>query len=99
VYCADATQPSAIDFVDDDARRNWRDFITHVRENSNEVVTSQQLSAQYLPVYLREQVQSLENMWNDLLAEEGKVFGSSGRRAGSGRVGSGRIMSWRGGGV
>jgi hypothetical protein len=75
------TTRRTIDFIDNEARENWRDFIIQVRRTLDQPVTSKHLSAAYVQEFLRLQVRSLRRMWRDLLAEKTKAFGRSEFRA------------------
>jgi hypothetical protein len=77
VHVTNQTQPRSIDFVDNEARENWRDFITEVHQNLRQPITNRHLSAAYVQEFLRQQVRSLMNLWTDLLDEKTKAFGDS----------------------
>lgn len=73
VNCTDAANPSAVDFVDDDARRNWGEFIGKIREATNQSVTARDLTPEFLVGFLKERSEDLKK-WREELAKHEKKY-------------------------
>lgn len=74
VYCADGAHPTAVDFVDDEARARWACFIRKVREASNQSVTGQHLSPELFVGFLQERAADLKKLRDDLKKLEEKYL-------------------------
>ncbi|MCJ1246701.1 hypothetical protein MMC30_003910 [Trapelia coarctata] len=73
VNCTDAANPSAVDFVDDEARRNWGEFISKIREATNQSVTARDLTPEFVVGFLKERSEDLKK-WREELAKHEKKY-------------------------
>lgn len=74
VYCADGAHPTAVDFVDDEARARWVCFIRMVRKGSNQSATARHLLLEFVVGFLQERAVDLKKLRDDLKELEEKYL-------------------------
>lgn len=67
IHLTDASEPSSLNFVDDDSRSEWARFIQSIKAVSDDKVTKEDLGPRMVLTYLTEQSKSLDKLRAQLI--------------------------------